>query len=285
MQNSYQVLYILIPSNKEEFIKKRVGLLKVSVITACFNSEKTIEDTILSVLNQTYKNIEYIIIDGASTDGTLEIIQKYRDKIACAISEKDEGIYDAMNKGIKRSSGDIIALLNSDDFYKDEFVVEKVVHEFENKNCDSVYADLVFVKPDCLEKVVRYYESGEFNPKTLLYGVVPAHPTLFVKKAIHERYGLYKTDYKISADFEMIIRLFVVQKISFSYLKEVLVIMRTGGVSARGFKSLLLRNKENLRACQENGIQANVFSMLLKYPRKIMGLFKRGSKGSLERND
>lgn len=150
-------------------------MLKVSVITACFNSEKTIEDTILSVLHQTYKNIEYIIIDGASTDGTLEIIQKYKDRIACVMSEKDEGIYNAMNKGIKRSSGDIIALLNSDDFYKDEFVVEKVVHEFENKNCDSVYADLVFVKPDRLEKVVRYYESGEFSPKTLLYGVVPAH--------------------------------------------------------------------------------------------------------------
>ncbi|GAA7594757.1 glycosyltransferase family 2 protein [Helicobacter pylori] len=254
-------------------------MLKVSVITACFNSEKTIEDTILSVLNQTYQNIEYIIIDGASADSTLEIIQKYRDQIACVVSEKDKGIYDAMNKGIKRSSGDIIALLNSDDFYKDEFVVEKVVHEFERKNCDSVYADLVFVKPDCLEKVVRYYESGEFNPKTLLYGVVPAHPTLFVKKAIYERYGLYKTDYKISADFEMIIRLFVVQKISFSYLKEVLVVMRTGGASANGFKSLLLRNKENIRACKENGIQANVFSMLLKYPRKVMGLFKRGSKG------
>lgn len=187
-------------------------MLKVSVITACFNSEKTIEDTILSVLHQTYKNIEYIIIDGASADNTLGIIQKYRDRIACVVSEKDKGIYDAMNKGIRRASGDIIALLNSDDFYKDEFVVEKVVREFENKNCDSVYADLVFVKPDRLEKVVRYYESGEFNPKTLLYGVVPAHPTLFVKKAIHERYGLYKTDYKISADFEMIIRLFVVQK-------------------------------------------------------------------------
>ncbi|MGL2778354.1 glycosyltransferase family 2 protein [Helicobacter pylori] len=255
-------------------------MLKVSVITACFNSEKTIEDTILSVLHQTYKNIEYIIIDGSSADSTLGIIQKYRDQIACVVSEKDKGIYDAMNKGIKRASGDIIALLNSDDFYKDEFVIEKVVHEFEKKHCDSVYADLVFVKPDRLEKVVRYYESGEFNPKTLLYGVVPAHPTLFVKKAIHERYGLYKTDYKISADFEMIIRLFVVQKISFSYLKEVLVIMRTGGVSANGFKSLLLRNKENIRACQENGIQASVFSMLLKYPRKIMGLFKRGKGGT-----
>ncbi|WQU98345.1 glycosyltransferase [Helicobacter pylori] len=250
-------------------------MLKVSVITACFNSEKTIEDTILSVLNQTYKNIEYIIIDGSSADSTLEIIQKYQDRIACVVSEKDKGIYDAMNKGIRRASGDIIALLNSDDFYKDEFVLEKVVHEFENKNCDSVYADLVFVKPNCLEKVVRYYESGEFHPKTLLYGVVPAHPTLFVKKEIYERYGLYKSDYKISADFEMIIRLFVVQKISFSYLKEVLVVMCTGGASTRGFKSFLLRNRENIRACKENGIQANVFSMLLKYPRKVMGLFKR----------
>ncbi|MGL2472582.1 glycosyltransferase family 2 protein [Helicobacter pylori] len=255
-------------------------MLKVSVITACFNSEKTIEDTILSVLHQTYKNIEYIIIDGSSADSTLGIIQKYRDQIACVVSEKDKGIYDAMNKGIRRASGDIIALLNSDDFYVDEFVIEKVVHEFEKKHCDSVYADLVFVKPDCVEKVVRYYESGEFNPKTLLYGVVPAHPTLFIKKAIHERYGLYKTDYKISADFEMIIRLFVVQKISFSYLKEALVVMRTGGVSTNGFKSLLLRNKENIRACKENGIQANVFSMLLKYPRKVMGLFKKGKGGT-----
>ncbi|AFI05698.1 glycosyltransferase family 2 protein [Helicobacter cetorum] len=250
-------------------------MLKVSVITASFNSEKTIQDTILSVLNQTYRDIEYIIIDGASTDKTLEIIQRYRDSIACVVSEKDKGIYDAMNKGIRRASGDIIALLNSDDFYTDEFVIEKVVHEFEKKNCDSVYADLVFVKPSCLEKVVRYYESGEFNPKTFLYGVVPAHPTLFIKREIYERYGLYKTDYKISADFEMIIRLFVVQKISFSYLKEVLVKMRTGGVSTQGFKSLLVRNRENIRACKDNNIQANWFLMLLKYPRKIMGLFKR----------
>lgn len=140
-------------------------MLKVSVITACFNSEKTIEDTILSVLHQTYKNIEYIIIDGASADSTLEIIQKYRDRIACVMSEKDKGIYDAMNKGIKRSSGDIIALLNSDDFYKDEFVVEKVVHEFERKNCDSVYADLVFVKPDCLEKWCAIMRAGSLTLK------------------------------------------------------------------------------------------------------------------------
>ncbi|AFI05016.1 glycosyltransferase family 2 protein [Helicobacter cetorum] len=249
--------------------------LKVSIITASFNSEKTIRDTIESVLNQSYENIEYIIIDGKSTDNTLKIIQEYGNKITRIVSEPDRGIYDAMNKGIKLASGDIVALLNSDDFYTHSDVVEKIVHIFENQCCDSVYADLVFVNPNNLEKVVRYYESGEFKPKSLLYGVVPAHPTLFIKKEIYERYGLYKTDYKISADFEMIIRLFVKEQMSFAYLKEVIVKMRTGGASTNGLKSLILRNQENIRACKENGIQANWFSMLLKYPRKILGLFKR----------
>ena len=247
--------------------------MKVSIITVVWNNKETIKDAIDSVLNQTYKDIEYIIVDGASTDGTIDIVNSYKDKISKFISEKDNGLYDAMNKGIQLSNGDIIGMLNSDDFYIDEFVIENVIKEFEAKDVDSVYADLVYVNPGNLDKVVRFYDSSYFSPENFAYGWMPAHPTFFVKKEIYERYGVFRTDLKIGADFDILVRFLYIYNISFSYMREVLVKMRTGGVST-SFNSIWINNIEQLRVCRDHNIDTNIFKILLKYPRKILGIFK-----------
>ena len=247
--------------------------MKVSIITVVWNNKETIKDAIDSVLNQTYKDIEYIIVDGASTDGTIDIVNSYKDKISKFISEKDNGLYDAMNKGIQLSNGDIIGMLNSDDFFIDEFVIENVIKEFEAKDVDSVYADLVYVNPGNLDKVVRFYDSSYFSPGKFAYGWMPAHPTFFVKKEIYERYGVFRTDLKIGADFDILVRFLYIYNISFSYMREVLVKMRTGGVST-SFNSIWINNIEQLRVCRDHNIDTNIFKILLKYPRKILGIFK-----------
>ena len=156
----------------------------VSIITVVYNNVKYIQDALESVISQNYLTIEHIVIDGGSSDGTIEVIEKYRDNISVFLSEPDDGIYDAMNKGIALATGDIVGILNSDDFYIDEFVIEKVIKEFDEKGVDSVYADLVFVNPKNLEKTVRYYDSSQFNPSRFAYGWMPAHPTFFVKKKV-----------------------------------------------------------------------------------------------------
>lgn len=235
---------------------------------------ETIKNAIDSVFGQTYENIEYIVVDGASTDGTVEVVRSYGDKISKFVSEPDRGLYDAMNKGLALASGDIVGILNSDDFYIDKYVIEKIVKEFEEKKVDSVYADLVFVKPDNLDKTVRYYDSSHFNPDKFAYGWMPAHPTFFVKKEVYQKYGLFKTDYKIAADYELLTRFLAKNKISYSYLKEPIVKMRVGGASTNGIKSNYILNKEIIRACKENDIYTNWAMVLSKYPKKILGLFK-----------
>jgi len=248
--------------------------VKVSIITVVWNNKNTIKDAIDSVLNQTYKDIEYIIIDGASTDGTVEIVQSYGGKVSKFVSEPDKGLYNAMNKGVALSTGDVVGILNSDDFYIDEFVIEKVVKEFEEKNVDSVYADLVYVEPKNLNKTVRYYDSSKFNPSKFSYGWMPAHPTFFVKKDTYEKHGVFRTDLKIAADFDILIRFLLTHKISYSYMQEVLVKMRVGGVST-SFNSIWINNIETLRVCRDNGIKTNIFKILSKYPAKISGLLKK----------
>jgi len=245
---------------------------KVSIITVVFNNREMIKDAISSVLNQTYKNIEYIVIDGLSEDGTVDVIESYGAKITKFISEKDDGIYDAMNKGIALATGDIVGILNSDDFYIDDKVIEKIVKEFENNKIDSVYADLIFVKPEELERTVRYYDSSYFNPEKFAYGWMPAHPTFFVKKWVYDKYGVYRTDLIIAADFDLLLRFLYTQKISYSYLQEVLVKMRLGGVST-SFKSIWVNNVEQLRVCKDNGVKTNFFKILFKYIKKIPGYF------------
>lgn len=249
--------------------------MKVSIITVVRNNKETIRDAIESVLNQTYKDIEYIVIDGASTDGTVEVIKSYEESIAKFISERDNGLYDAMNKGLALASGDIVGILNSDDFYIDEFVIERVVKEFKSRHVDSLFGDLVYIKPDNLDKTVRYYDSGHFNPKKFAYGWMPAHPTFFVKNDVYKKYGLFRVDLKIAADFDLLVRFLYTHKISYGYIKKVLVKMRTGGVSTSGFKSLVVLNREILQVCRDNGIKTNLLKVYSKYPAKILGLFKR----------
>ena len=249
--------------------------MKISIITVSYNSAKTIEDTITSILNQDYPDIEYIIIDGASTDGTMKIVNRYEQQISCVISEPDKGIYDAMNKGIKLATGDIIGILNADDFYIGSHVVTRVVKEFQLSNVGAVFADLVYVKPGNLNKIERRYSSKAFTPTKFAYGWMPAHPTFFLKKKYYDRYGLYKTDYQIAADYELLIRMLYLNKVPYNYIPEVFIKMRLGGVSTSSLQSNIILNKEILRACTENGIKTNLIKIYSKYPKKLLELLKR----------
>jgi len=248
--------------------------MKISIITVVWNNKETIKDAIDSVLEQTCKNIEYIIVDGASTDGTVEIVQSYGDKISKFVSESDHGLYDAMNKGLKLATGDVVGILNSDDFYVDQFVIEKIVKVFQEKKVESVFADLVYVKPTDLNKVVRHYDSSRCLPKNFKKALYPAHPTFFVKKEIYEKYGYFKTNYKIAADFDLMARFLYTHKISYAYLQEPIIKMRVGGVST-SLKSIYINSLEQLRVCRENGIDTNLFYILSKYLSKILGLFTK----------
>ena len=253
--------------------------MKISIITVVYNNKDSIQDAIDSALSQEYDDLEYIIVDGASNDGTVEAIKeavkRYPERSIKFISEEDDGIYDAMNKGIRLSEGDVVGTLNSDDFYINNDVISIVINEFISKNVDSIFADLVYVRADDLGKIVRYYSSAGFYPKKMAYGWMPAHPTFFVKKEIYERYGLYKTDYQIAADYELIARFLVNNKVSYSYIPKVLVRMRTGGASTRNLKSNWILNKEILRACAENGVKTNIIKVLSKYPTKILQSIKK----------
>ena len=248
---------------------------KFSIITVSYNSKNTIAKTIESVLSQTYSNIEYIIIDGGSKDGTCEVINRYTERISHVVSERDRGIYDAINKGINFATGNLIGILHSDDFYADETVLEKVSSVFCNKNIDAVFADLIYVHPDDLDRVVRYYSAAGFTPRKFAYGLMPPHPTFFVRREVYEKYGLFKTDYKISADFELLARFLVRHKVSYHYLPEVIVKMRPGGLSTRNFKSNWILNKEIIRACRENNISTNYLKVYSKYLTKVFQLVRK----------
>lgn len=242
--------------------------LKVSIITVSKNSKDTIVDTIQSVINQSYANIEYIIIDGASKDGTIEIIKKYNGHIAAFLSEEDNGIYDAMNKGIRMASGDIVGILNSDDIFYSNDIVEKIVQEFVTNNIDAVYGDVQFINPSN-SKVIRYYSSKNFNRNKFQYGIMPAHPSFYAKRELFEKFGYYKTDYQIAADFELLLRFIYKNKINCRYLNYPFVSMRPGGVSNRNVKSNWILNKEIMRACKENGLKTNYIKIYSKYFKKI----------------
>lgn len=233
--------------------------VKFSIITITYNSEKTLEETIESVLSQSYKNIEYIVVDGDSSDGTIEIVSKYRDKISKFISEPDNGIYDAMNKGLKLATGDVVGILNSDDIYFDNNVIEKVVDIFNQTDSDSVYGDLYYVKEDDLTNVVRYWESSVFEKGSFKQGWHPAHPTFFVKKEIYEKYGYFDLSMKVSADFELMLRFLEKYNISAKYIPQVIVKMRMGGESNSSIKNIIKGNRSILRAFDKNNIKVNKF--------------------------
>lgn len=248
--------------------------MKISVITVCFNSVDTIEDAIRSVAAQKYSDVEYIVIDGASSDGTQRVVERCNAVVSKWVSEPDNGIYDAMNKGIALASGDVVGFLNADDLYAHPNVLSTVAKALAAKNVDACYGDVVFVRGD-LRKVVRYYSSSRFAPERLAYGWMPAHPTLFLKRDIFRDYGCFKTDYRIAADYELVVRLFRRHRIGYHYIPDVLVKMRVGGVSTRGVKSNYILSREIVRACRENGVKTNLFKVLLKYPAKLMELVRR----------
>ncbi len=231
--------------------------MKISIITVCYNSSKTIEDTIKSVIGQSFfENIQYIIIDGGSTDTTLDIISKYRDKIDVVVTEKDNGLYDAMNKGVKIASEDVIGFINSDDIFCDNQAVEKVMKIFcDNSSLDSVYADLYYVSQYNQNVIMRKWISGE--QKSFSVGWHPAHPTLYIKKNIYEKYGLFNLDFKLASDFELMLRIFDKYKISSYYIPEVFVKMRLGGETNKNLTNIFKQNFECIRAFRLNGLKIN----------------------------
>lgn len=244
--------------------------MKVSIITATNNSEKTIEDCIKSLIGQVYMNIEFIIIDNNSIDSTLNIISQYKlkNKSIKLISESDNGLYDALNKGIGYASGEIIGFLHSDDLYFDCYSVFDVVNYFRDNKFDGVYGDLQYVNKDNTNKIVRFWKSFEFRPELLKMGWMPAHPTLFLRKNVYDKFGKFDTSYKISADYDFILRILKDQNLKFGYLPKVITKMRIGGVSNRNLKNIMQKTREDYRAVKTNNI-GGWFSILLKNISKI----------------
>lgn len=249
--------------------------IRVSIVTVTYNSAATIEETIKSVLSQTYKQIEYIIVDGLSGDATTDIIKKYESEFGGRmrwVSEKDGGIYDAMNKGIGMATGDVVGILNSDDYFTSPTVVERLAAAFEDAGTDAVYGDIHFIREGEPGKCVRYYSSRRFSPGWLRFGFMPAHPSFYARREVYEQAGLYKTDYRIGSDYEMMVRLFCRQHIRARYLPMDFVTMRLGGLSTRGLRSRLQLIKDDVRACRENGIYTNTVMICTKFLLKIFEL-------------
>lgn len=244
----------------------------ISIITATYNSAETINDTIKSVLCQTNKDFEYIIVDGGSTDETIDIVKSYESEFSGRlkwVSEKDKGIYDAMNKGIKMASGDIIGILNSDDYYTSDDIIQTIADAFKCQNVDAIYGDIHFIKDGVPDKCVRYYSSRLFSPFWLRFGFMPAHPSFYCKREVFDKSGLYRLDYKIGSDYEMMVRLFRKHKISSRYVPKDFVTMRTGGASNSNLQSRLTLIKEDVKACRDNGIYTNELFICLKFLYKI----------------
>jgi len=248
--------------------------MKISVITVCYNSAKTIGHTLQSVREQTHGDIEHIIVDGGSKDNTLEVVKAEGPHVAKLVSEKDNGIYDAMNKGIQMATGDIVAFLNADDFYKDADVLARVAQVMQAERLDALYGDVEFFRLGQRDTVARRYNSGRFTAGRLGWGWMPAHPALFVRRDLFERYGAFRTDYRIAGDFEFVARIFQHADLRHRHLPEVLVRMQMGGISTSGWRATLQLNREMMRACRANAIPTNWLKILLRYPFKALEFFR-----------
>ena len=247
--------------------------MRVSIITPAFNSAKTIADTVDSVKRQTYPDIEHMVVDGASTDTTLMIVRQ-RSAHVSIVSEPDNGIYDAMNKGIRQSTGDIIGILNSDDFYKTSDIIAEIVAMFEGTGCDAVYGDLVYVDARNTDRIVRTWKAGAFRRSKFLHGWMPPHPTFFARRQCYEEYGLYDTDLRSSADYELMLRFLYRFEVPVSYLPQCMVCMRTGGQSNASLSNRLKANREDRLAWKKNGLEPHFYTTWLKPIRKIPQFLK-----------
>lgn len=249
--------------------------MKISIITATYNSSETIEDCITSVNNQTYSDIEQIIIDGASKDNTVDIITSLPNRVSKIISEADKGIYDAMNKGINLATGDIIGILNSDDLYYSNDIISKIVESFQTTDIDCIFGDLFYVNPDNTNKIVRKWSTGSYKQNGFIKGWHPAHPTFFVRKEVYEKYGCFDLNFKLAADFELMLRFLEKNKLNSKYLKLPMVRMRLGGATSGSFKNIIKQNLECLKAFKNNGIRVSLFYPLVRVIPKLFQFIKR----------
>lgn len=253
--------------------------MKISIITVCLNSAATIRGAIESVLAQEYPDREHIVVDGGSTDGTLDIIAEYAGRIDKVISGPDRGIYDALNKGLAAASGDVIGVLHADDLYESQDVLTAVAQTFgATPQAEVVFGDVVFVKSGDLVRVIRHYSSKSFRPWKLRFGWMPPHPASFLRRSAYMRAGPYATDLKISADYELFVKALLVHRLPYVRIDRVLVRMRSGGLSTSGPRSSLLLNREIVTACRRNGVYTNLPLVLLKIPFKLAELFKEPAR-------
>lgn len=251
--------------------------MKISVITICYNSAHSIGDAIQSVLAQTYPNVEYIVVDGKSKDTTVEVIKSFESGISKFVSEPDKGIYDALNKGIKMATGDVIGFMHSDDLYANNEILTKVAALFEKEKTDSVYGDLEYVYKDDTSKVLRYWKSGTFSISKLRMGWMPPHPTFYVRREVYEKYGLFNINLKISADYDTMLRFLGKHRITTAYLPEVMVRMRVGGASNRSLKNIIRKSKEDYQAIKDNSF-GSVFTLIFKNLRKVTQFIAKDKK-------
>lgn len=253
----------------------------ISIITATYNSANTVRDTFKSVLLQNYTNYEYIVVDGGSKDGTVDIICEY-EQLFCGrmkwVSEPDKGIYDAMNKGIGMATGDVVGLLNSDDFYTSNNILTEVVAAFINSSLDAVYGDIHYVNDGNLKKCVRYYSSKPFHRWWMRFGFMPAHPSFYCKRSLYEKYGAFDLSYKVAADFECLLRLIFIHKIKTRYLPLDFVTMRTGGASTSGLASHKRIMHDHQLAFKKNGVYSNVLFEFLRYGYKVLEIMEHKIK-------
>ena len=252
--------------------------MKISIVTVCYNSAATIQDTIDSVAAQTYPEIEHIVVDGASRDNTMEIVRA-APSVSKYVSEPDQGIYDAMNKGIAMATGDIIGTLNSDDFYMHKDVLAHVAAVFDDPSVDACYADLIYIDQQDPEKIVRYWKSRPFRPGLFKHGWMPAHPTFFVRKKCYEELGDFDLDFKLQSDFELTMRFLELFRINSVYLPEIIVKMRVGGASNQSLRNVIKGNIEAYKACKKNHLGISPLFNLFKIFSRLPQFFRRPEIG------
>lgn len=258
--------------------------MKITLITSTFNSASTVEDTFRSVLYQTFHDIEYLVIDGGSTDGTLDLIRSYEPKFEGRMkwkSEKDKGVYDAMNKGIRMATGDVIGFLNSDDFFTTDDCLSTVADAFAQNDIDAIYGNIHYVNPDDLSLMVRFYSSKRFRPSLMRLGFMPAHPSFYCKRCVYQKYGVFDTSYKIASDFELLLRFIYVNHIRTKYIAKDFVTMRMGGLSTSGFRSHQQIMKDHRQALKANHVYSNFFILCMRYVYKMYEVIKAHATGIL----